>query len=89
MELDRRENLREDIRKWVEECDYLRGFHVFVEDHSGFGGLCEKVLEEVRDAHGQGVSVLAFCCKNSAKKRKEADQKSRKITTETATTMNF
>ena len=63
MELDRRENLREDIRKWVEECDYLRGFHVFVEDHSGFGGLCEKVLEEVRDAHGQGVSILTFCCR--------------------------
>ena len=63
MELDRRENLREDIRKWVEECDYLRGFHVFVDDHSGFGGLCEKVLEEVRDAHGQGVSILTFCCR--------------------------
>ena len=63
MELDRRENLREDIRKWVEECDYLRGFHVFVDDQSGFGGLCEKVLEEVRDAHGQGVSILTFCCR--------------------------
>ena len=70
MELDRRENLREDIRKWVEECDYLRGFHVFVEDHSGFGGLCEKVLEEVRDAHGQGVSVLAFCCRKQCKEEK-------------------
>ena len=75
MELDRRENLREDIRKWVEECDYLRGFHVFVEDHSGFGGLCEKVLEEVRDAHGQGVSVLAFCCRKQCKEEKGSHAK--------------
>lgn len=62
-QLDRRESLREDIRKWVEECDYLRGFHVFVEDNSGFGGLCEKVLEEVRDAHGRGVTIATFCCR--------------------------
>ena len=81
-----RENLREDIRKWVEECDYLRGFHVFVDDHSGFGGLCEKVPKrwEMRTVKAFHSHVLL---PQTAQRRKGNHEKSNKQ--RGATTMNF
>ena len=57
---DRREDLRDVVRRWAEECDALAGFHVAAEDLGGFGGLATAALEEIRDEHGGNVPVCVF-----------------------------
>ena len=48
---DRREGLRDVVRRWAEECDRMQGFQVFAEDLCGFGGLAAATLEELRDEY--------------------------------------
>ena len=56
---ERREEARDAVRYWAEECDRLRGFQVFAEDLSGFGGVAATVTEEIRDEYG-GVPTVLF-----------------------------
>jgi hypothetical protein len=37
------------LRFQLEHCDRIQGFQVFVDIDSGFGGFCEKFLEEVKE----------------------------------------
>ena len=37
------------LRFQLEHCDRVQGFQVFVDIDSGFGGFCEKFLEEVKE----------------------------------------
>ena len=55
---ERREEARDAVRFWAEECDHLRGFQVFAEDLSGFGGVAATVLEELRDEYGTAPVTL-------------------------------
>ena len=55
---ERREEARDAVRYWAEECDRLRGFQVFAEDLSGFGGVAATVTEEIRDEYGGAPTVL-------------------------------
>jgi hypothetical protein len=48
---DRREEIRDAIRKWAEECDKLRGFSAMAEDLSGFGGVASVSIEEINDEY--------------------------------------
>ena len=57
---DRREDLRDVVRRWAEECDALAGFHVAAEDLGGFGGVATAALEEIRDEYGRNVPVCVF-----------------------------
>jgi len=46
----REEVLTDKIRKWMEDCDAVRGFQVTVDaDEAFFGGLASSVLEELGD----------------------------------------
>ena len=42
---DRREDIRDRVRFWAEECDMLRGVHVLAEDLGGFGGIAAAALQ--------------------------------------------
>ena len=55
---ERREEARDAVRYWAEECDALRGFQVFAEDLGGFGGVASAVTEEIRDEYGSVPTVL-------------------------------
>ena len=55
---ERREEARDSVRYWAEECDALRGFQVFAEDLGGFGGVASAVTEEIRDEYGSVPTVL-------------------------------
>ena len=57
---DRREDVRDVVRRWAEECDALAGFHVAAEDLGGFGGVATAALEEIRDEYGRNVPVCVF-----------------------------
>jgi hypothetical protein len=48
---DRREDLRDRVRFWAEECDTLRGFQLSADDLGGFGGLAAAAVEELRDEY--------------------------------------
>ena len=57
---DRREDVRDVVRRWAEECGALAGFHVAAEDLGGFGGVATAALEEIRDEYGRNVPVCVF-----------------------------
>ena len=45
-----RDELSDKVRKWMEECDALKGIQIMVDnDKSLFGGLATSVLEELND----------------------------------------
>lgn len=70
---DRREDVRDAIRYWVEECDSLGGFRVLCDDSSGFGGVCARALEDVRDDYNNRT-VCVFSTRHPAvKERKRVD----------------
>ena len=58
---DRREDLRDRVRFWAEECDSLRGFQLSAEDLSGFGGLAVATIEELRDEYASTpISIFSL-----------------------------
>ena len=48
---DRREDIRDVIRKWAEECDRMNGFQIASEDLSGFGGITSTAIKEIKDEY--------------------------------------
>ena len=73
---DRREDLRDVVRRWAEECDALAGFHVAAEDLGGFGGIATAALEEIRDEHGRNVPVCVFSLRPPANADADASSSS-------------
>lgn len=70
---DRREDVRDAIRYWAEECDSLGGFRVLCDDSSGFGGVCARALEDIRDDYNNRT-VCVFSTRHPAvKERKRVD----------------
>ena len=67
---DRREDVRDAIRYWVEGCDVLGGFRILCDDLSGFGGVCAKALEDVRDYYNNRT-VFVFSTRPPAKKERK------------------
>jgi hypothetical protein len=49
----------ESGRFFLEECDYLQGYQVFLDAHDGFGGFGVRALETLRDEIPK-VNILAF-----------------------------
>nr|XP_060614140.1 protein misato homolog 1 [Anolis sagrei ordinatus] len=50
------EELEDRLHFYVEECDYLQGFQVLCDLHSGFSGIGAKVTELLQDEYaGKGV----------------------------------
>jgi hypothetical protein len=47
-----REDLIDQIRHFVEECDSPQGFHVFSDIDNGFGGVGSVVIDEMHDVFG-------------------------------------
>lgn len=56
---DRREDIRESIRYWAEDCDVLGGFHIACDDSSGFGGVCAQAMEDIKDDY-DGAPICVF-----------------------------
>ena len=73
---ERREEARDAVRYWAEECDHLRGFQVFAEDLGGFGGVAATVTEEIRDEYGGAPTVL-FSLRPPANTRESAQYRAR------------
>ena len=46
---DTRESVFDQIRRQVEDCDYLQGLQILADDLSGFGHVCREVLLHVRE----------------------------------------
>ena len=46
-------------RFFLEECDHLQGYQVFLDAHDGFGGLAVRALEALRDDIPK-VNIVAF-----------------------------
>ncbi|KAH1014571.1 protein misato [Dendroctonus ponderosae] len=49
----------DDIRRYVEECDYFQGFHILTDCTNGFAGLSSACLEHIRDEYDR-KSVLVL-----------------------------
>ena len=62
---DRREEVRDRIRFFAEECDALRGFNVLLDDLGGFGGFAAAALEELRDEYGSATPTCAHSLRAS------------------------
>ena len=57
---DRREDVRDAVRYWAEDCDTLGGFRILCDDSTAFGGVCARALEDIRDDYdGRTVSVFS------------------------------
>ena len=70
---DRREDVRDAVRYWAEDCDTLGGFRVLCDDSSGFGGVCARALEDIRDDY-DNRAVCVFSVRPPAnKERKRVD----------------
>ena len=70
---DRREDVRDAVRYWAEDCDTLGGFRVLCDDSSGFGGVCARALEDIRDDY-DNRTVCFFSVRPPAnKERKRVD----------------
>lgn len=70
---DRREDVRDAVRYWAEDCDTLGGFRVLCDDSSGFGGVCARALEDIRDDY-DNRTVCVFSVRPPAnKERKRVD----------------
>jgi len=56
------EEILESVRFFLEECDRLQGVHALVDVNSGFGGVGQAVLRELRDELGRvpilGVGIV-------------------------------
>jgi len=67
---DRREDVRESVRYWAEDCDTLGGFHIAVDDSSGFGGVCSRAMEDIKDDYNN-----APICVFSVKRPEDIERK--------------
>jgi hypothetical protein len=70
---DRREDVREAVRYWAEDCDTLGGFRVLCDDSSGFGGVCARALEDIRDDYDNRSVCLFSVHPPASKERKRVD----------------
>lgn len=52
------EDFVDNIRKYVEECDHLQGFHVTLDSNDGFSGLGAACIEHIKDEYTGGVLVF-------------------------------
>lgn len=59
---DNRGDYFDKIRKFAEECDYLRNITVLSDLHDGFGGLTCALMEEIRDEFPRMTVVSAVLC---------------------------
>ena len=57
---DHRDEYFDKIRKFAEECDYLRNITVLSDLHDGFGGLTCALMEEIRDEFPRMTVVRCF-----------------------------
>jgi hypothetical protein len=48
-----------NIRRWAEECDRLRGFHVFVDAAHAWGNVCDSFLDDISQEYGK-KSIFSF-----------------------------
>ncbi|XP_062870916.1 protein misato homolog 1 isoform X2 [Trichomycterus rosablanca] len=53
------EELEDRLHFFIEECDYLQGFHVLCDMADGFSGLGSKVTELLQDSYG-GRGILTW-----------------------------
>ena len=56
---DHRCDYFDKIRKFAEECDYLRNITVLADLYDGFGGLTCSLMEEIRDEFPR-MTVVSF-----------------------------
>jgi len=81
----REDVLSERIRRYMEDCDSVRGFHVSVDaDLSMFGGLATSVLQELKDECKSAASLVVmvhdgdgddFQVSQSAENAEDAEEK--------------
>ncbi|XP_073466486.1 protein misato homolog 1-like isoform X2 [Aquarana catesbeiana] len=53
------EEVEDRLRFFSEECDYLQGFHILCDTHSGFSGAGSKMAELIHDEY-PGRGILSF-----------------------------
>lgn len=68
---DRREDVRDAVRYWAEDCDTLGGFRILCDDSTAFGGVCARALEDIRDDY-DGRTVSVFSVRPPAVREKKA-----------------
>ena len=70
---DRREDVRDAVRYWAEDCDTLGGFHVICDDSSGFAGVCSRAIEDIKDDY-DNAPICVFSVRRPAQtERKRID----------------
>ncbi len=54
------ENFEDRLRAFAEECDYMQGFHIFLDAYNGFGGLTENILELISEEYSKKTVLSLF-----------------------------
>eukprot|EP00162_Nutomonas_longa_P009145 comp19048_c0_seq2/m.35250 comp19048_c0_seq2/g.35250 ORF comp19048_c0_seq2/g.35250 comp19048_c0_seq2/m.35250 type:complete len:483 (-) comp19048_c0_seq2:55-1503(-) len=54
------DNLTDKIRRQIEDCDQLQGFQLFVDGNTGFSGMADQIVAELRDDGFPKHPVLLF-----------------------------
>ncbi|XP_067878963.1 protein misato homolog 1 isoform X2 [Heterodontus francisci] len=55
------DDFEDRLHFYIEECDYLQGFHVLCDLQDGFAGLSAKVVELLNDEYGgKGIFTCGF-----------------------------
>ncbi|GCB78013.1 hypothetical protein scyTo_0021159, partial [Scyliorhinus torazame] len=55
------DDFEDRLHFYIEECDYLQGFHVLCDLQDGFAGLSAKVVELLNDEYGgRGIFTCGF-----------------------------
>ena len=73
------EKVTDSLHYWLEECDRVKGVHLFSDMDTGFSGVTEKVLEFVKEEYSK-TPIFAFgFCEPSTKKETKIYDISRSI----------
>ena len=59
------EEITDNIRYFVEQCDYLQGFHNFIDINSGFSGLSCEIINWIKDEY-QNSKLITFAITNDS-----------------------
>ncbi|XP_060676744.1 protein misato homolog 1 [Hemiscyllium ocellatum] len=55
------DDFEDRLHFYIEECDYLQGFHILCDLHDSFAGLSAKVVELLNDEYGgKGILTCGF-----------------------------
>lgn len=62
------DDILDNIRYHVEQCDNLSGFHIIVDIDSGFAGLCYMIIQALKDEYTNNIPIIVFAVNNKLDK---------------------